>query len=119
MEVSTSVRFQLRLPARQPFGSISSEELAKLLRGYQQKQHEFDPVISPLVNSVKLAGMKVMGSPTKKLTYRQQMLGDCFNASINGNNESLSDAIFKHESHQERKAKVAESGTTFLRSISE
>lgn len=67
----------MKLPVQRSLSSISSKELLSVLQVFKNQQTDTprNPVVSQLMQTVKMAGMKVMGSPCQKLTYRQQMLG--------------------------------------------
>lgn len=76
-QVCSSVRLRMKLPAQRSLGSISSQDLLTVLKDFTNRQPgaQVNPAVTQLMQSVRMAGMKVMGSPCQKLSYRQQMLG--------------------------------------------
>ena len=75
-QVCDSIRMRMKLPVCKPLTGVTSEQLLQALREFQtDKPNQLSPAMSGLVQSLRLGGMKVMGSPFQKMTYRHHMMG--------------------------------------------
>lgn len=76
-EVVKSVRLHMKVPARFSTHDLTSRQLAQAVERYSKGTHSPADgyVANGLVRSIKLAGARVIGSPIRKLRYRQEIFG--------------------------------------------